>query len=165
MKYPSRPLFRTLAWLGVVAITAQAYWYVVASPLSAESAFSWMYYGAVIPERLLPPIWNCVWASYILLSALFALGFSWARWLLLCNLILSTLLNLVSGIFVMSASDAFLGSASSLLLWFPFVLSFFEPCSTYFSWKGPFGAGKGGAPNRASNAQRTGPANLASLGG
>ena len=148
MKYPSRPLFRTLSWLGVVAITAQAYWYVVASPLSAEIPFSWMYYGAIVPARLLVTLWNFLWVSFILGSVLFALGFSWSRWLLLCNLAVTALLNLVSGIYVSSALDAFLAFLGWWLLWVPFVLSFFEPCCTYFSWKGPFGAGKSGAPNR-----------------
>jgi len=148
MKYPSRPLFRTLAWLGVLATTAEAYFALVASPLASESAFSWMYYGAVVPERLLVTLWNFLWASFILGAALFALGFSWSRWLLVCNLVVTALLNLVSGIYVSSALDAFLAFLGWWLLWVPFVLSFFEPCCTYFSWRGPFGAGKSGAPNR-----------------
>ncbi len=148
MKYPSRPLFRTLAWLGVAALTAEGYVALVASPLSSDSAFSWIYYGAVVPERLLPPLWTVVWASFIFGSALFALGFSWSRWLLLCNLALTALLNLASGIYVSNALETFLSFLGWWLLWVPFVLSFFEPCCTYFSWRGPFGAGKSGAPNR-----------------
>jgi hypothetical protein len=142
MTYPTRFPFRLLVWFGVFANAAQAYVALVAIPPESEGAFAWMYYGAVLPEHLLPPLWNFAWASFILGSVLFALGFSWARWLLLCNLALTALLNLVSGIYVSTALEAFLSFLVWWLLWVPFVLSFFEPCSAYFSWKGPFGTVK-----------------------
>lgn len=150
MTHLGRTPFRLLAWLGAFTNAAHGYVSLFAISPDAEKALAWMYYGALLPERLLPPIWSLVWMSFIVGFFLFALGFSWSRWLLLALLGLTQVLNPLSGIYVATAAEVFFSHLAMWLIWAPFVLSFFEPCSTYLSPIGPFGSPKDRTPGSNS---------------
>lgn len=152
MTHPNRRQFVLWAWLGVLANGASGFLAIVANAPDANDALSWLYYGSALPATLLHPLWSLVWAGFILGSVLFALGFSWSKWLLLCVLVITQLLNLLSGIYVTTALETFMSYLAMWLFWVPFVLSFFEPCSTYFSPSGVFGNRKDWT-SRVSNQQ------------
>lgn len=139
MKYPTQKQFRLLAWLNVL-VNVVAYCLILANDFgNSDGALSWAYYGAWLPATLLRLIWAFVSGIFILGHVLFALGFSWSRWLLVCLVLLNSPLNLISGMYVSTALEDFVSSIGMWTFWILFVLSFFEPCSRYFSGKAVFG--------------------------
>ncbi|HEX7860893.1 MAG TPA: hypothetical protein VF773_11235 [Verrucomicrobiae bacterium] len=104
------------------------------APTQEESdALDWNYWGALLPYSAQITIW---WI-FGLLTLVGVIGFiffqGWSRWLLLGCLICSVLTSPLSGLYVARGLSEGIAALGGLLFVFPFVLSFYPPCSDYFS--------------------------------
>jgi len=138
MNPPSKSTFRILAILGVALYLLSAVIAGAQVPEEFQGALDWQYFGALLPLEVLHFLWNAYIGLYLIFSLFFVAFFSWARWALLALMILAQVLMLVSGVYVDFPITYVIASISSFYFWTVFILSFFKPCSSYFSPKGPW---------------------------
>jgi hypothetical protein len=135
IRYPSRSAFR---WLAFIALGLQVCAYAFSlfgfhsGGQHAADALAWCGYGSVLPYKVVY-IWGRIYPILFIIGLLFlALLQGWARYFLLCLILISVLLIPFSGLSVTDSFTGFTFSLANLAYWIPFLLSFFRPCADYF---------------------------------
>ena len=133
--YPSKKFFRQQLIFGLIVWSASyvvSYYNYDVNSVGEADVLTWNYYGSKIPEEL-------VWLLNMFLSAVFVIGVigmiffqGWGRILLLVQLVIGCFITPFMGLIVTTGALDMLYIISSVLIGVPFILSFFEPCSSYF---------------------------------
>jgi len=109
-----------------------------------ENALGWTYFESILPWRALWWFWVIDSFANVITLFLFCCLVPWSRWLFLGLTILSVVMTLLSGLYVTTPIPDFFSLLGATIFWFPFVLSFFPPCSNYFQKRVEQGAGASG---------------------
>lgn len=136
MKHPSKEQIRVLAFAGILLTATGSLFDVFQfpSPTPEESAaLEWNYWNALIPYTAQITIWALVGSSTLVGVIGFILFQAWSRWLLLGSMALLALTSPFMGLYVARGLGEGLTTIGGLLFMFPFVLSFFPPCSDYYN--------------------------------
>lgn len=136
MNLPSKAQFRLLSIIGAFMMTVGV---ILAEliPLSAgfENALQWTYFESVIPRQVAWWFWSIHQAAIWIACLLFCLFVSWSRWLVLGLIVASIFMGLFSGLYVGIPVRDFIYYIGTVVFWFPLILSFYPPCSGYFTRK------------------------------
>ena len=136
MKTPTKRQFRVLTIAGFLIglLGTLMEYYRFPKPLPEEStALDWFGYGTVLSNEVYGLAMRVNVVLYYTSACAFLLFKPWSRWLLLASMILTALMSATGGLQVFRGITLFTTDVGSMFFMFPFVLSFFEPCSQYFA--------------------------------
>ena len=134
--YPSQKFFRQMllfgliVWLSMFIVEATNY---DVNSHEEEKILTWNYFGSLLP----PPVSSAIyWIQTILYGiGLIAMIFlkGWGRFLILASIIVDFLSTTFLGLVVTTGAMDMLNLLAGTLIGIPLVLSFFDPCSSYFT--------------------------------
>ncbi|MGJ8655823.1 MAG: hypothetical protein ACSHX6_05170 [Akkermansiaceae bacterium] len=133
--YPSKQFFRQQVIFGFIvwiAINVICYYNYDVKSIDEADLLSLNFYGSMIPPE------HC-WSISIAITVFYTVGIlaliyfqGWGRILILVVLGIECFLSPFMGMIVDTGSMDMLSTIADVLIGVPWVLSFFEPCSSYF---------------------------------
>ncbi len=133
--YPTKKFFRQQLFFGLLlwfAMKIIVYTNYGITSIEMENLISWNYYGAYFSSDIIWWISICSDLSYAIgiITMIFFKG--WGRILVIGHLGCSCMLTALMGMVIHTGMVDMMLMISGVLIWFPLVLSFFDPCSKYF---------------------------------
>ncbi|MGE9269108.1 MAG: hypothetical protein ACQKBY_13530 [Verrucomicrobiales bacterium] len=136
MNYPTKKQMSSMALVGF-AFQAGGFLkdYLRFPTPSAEvsNALDWNFWGAVLPDDVLQVVVVLILGGELVGFIGFLLFQGWARFLLAGSFVAAALLNALMGLYVVRGESLALMNLGWLIFMVPLVLSFFPPCSNFYT--------------------------------
>lgn len=134
-EYPSKQFFRQMLVFGFlvwIVINLISYYNYDVRTIEEADALSWNFYGCALSPGF-------CWLINMAIVVMYTVGVlglicfqSWGKIVILLVLVVECFISPFMGLVVYTGSIDMLSIISSVLIGIPWVLSFFEPCGSYF---------------------------------